>query len=187
MRTSIRPRLRGRPTAYRSEYARQGEHLCRLGATDAQLAEAFGVNADTIYVWKRKHRHFAEALKRGKSRADAQVAEALYRRAVGFTHDQVRIFRGLAAGKARVIPYAEYYPPDTTACIFWLKSRWPAQWKDRQAVEHSGPGGGALAVEDCWNPADLEHELARREAATRRTRDRPCFSQIECHNSNGLE
>ena len=28
--------------------------------------------------------------------------------------------------------------PDTTAAIFWLKNRKPAQWRDKQQVEHSG-------------------------------------------------
>ena len=32
----------------------------------------------------------------------------------------------------------KYYPPDTTAGIFWLKNRKPAEWRDKQEVEHSG-------------------------------------------------
>lgn len=28
--------------------------------------------------------------------------------------------------------------PDTTAQIFWLKNRKPAQWRDKQDIEHSG-------------------------------------------------
>ena len=39
---------------------------------------------------------------------------------------------------AGVVPYTEHYPPDTTACIFWLKNRQKAAWRDRQEVEHSG-------------------------------------------------
>jgi hypothetical protein len=33
-------------------------------------------------------------------------------------------------------PYVEYVPPDTTAAIFWLKNRCPAQWRDRWQLEH---------------------------------------------------
>jgi hypothetical protein len=35
-------------------------------------------------------------------------------------------------------PIRKFYPPDTTAAIFWLKNRAPAQWRDKQEIEHSG-------------------------------------------------
>jgi hypothetical protein len=28
----------------------------------------------------------------------------------------------------------EHVPPDVTACIFWLKNRKPADWRDAQRV-----------------------------------------------------
>ncbi len=31
--------------------------------------------------------------------------------------------------------YEEVHAPDTTACIFWLKNRKPAEWRDKQDVE----------------------------------------------------
>jgi hypothetical protein len=31
------------------------------------------------------------------------------------------------------------------ACCFWLKSR--AGWKEKQEIEHSGPGGGGLRIQ----------------------------------------
>ena len=41
-------------------------------------------------------------------------------------------------GAEQVIEYEERFPPDTTACIFWLKNRQNANWRDRRDVEHSG-------------------------------------------------
>ena len=38
----------GRPSSYKPEYAKMARHLCKLGATDADLAEAFGVSVVTI-------------------------------------------------------------------------------------------------------------------------------------------
>jgi hypothetical protein len=32
------------------------------------------------------------------------------------------------------VPYVEYVPPDTTACIFWLKNRRKDLWRDRVDV-----------------------------------------------------
>ncbi len=36
------------------------------------------------------------------------------------------------------VPYVEHYAPDTTAAIFWLKNRQPAQWRDKIEAELSG-------------------------------------------------
>ena len=43
---------------------------------------------------------------------------------------------------------------DTTAQIFWMKTR--ARWKEEQIIEHTGPGGSALtpAVIQLVGPAD---------------------------------
>ena len=46
----------GRPKGsdtYKPEYAGQAEKLCRLGATDAEMGDFFGVCEDTINAWKR--------------------------------------------------------------------------------------------------------------------------------------
>jgi len=38
----------GRPSGYREEFAEQARKLCRLGATDKELADFFGVDEATI-------------------------------------------------------------------------------------------------------------------------------------------
>jgi hypothetical protein len=70
--------------------------------------------------------------------ADAEVAEKLFKRATGYSHDAVKIFND--QGAPLQVPYTEHYPPDTTACIFWLKNRRPDLWRDKveQQLEHSG-------------------------------------------------
>ncbi len=37
-----------------------------------------------------------------------------------------------------MVPTIKHYPPDTTACIFWLKNRQRDKWRDRLDHEHSG-------------------------------------------------
>jgi hypothetical protein len=41
-----------RPTKYKSEYVQDVEKLCKLGATDKDLADFFSVNEGTINEWK---------------------------------------------------------------------------------------------------------------------------------------
>lgn len=117
-----------------------------LGATDRDLAEAFAVAESTISLWKLRHREFSEALKAGKERADANVAKSLYRRALGYEHEAVKIVADAKTGDQLIIPYIERYPPDTTACIFWLKNRRPADWRDKQDHEVTGKDGAPIAV-----------------------------------------
>jgi hypothetical protein len=38
-------------------------------------------------------------------------------------------------GNVTKAPYREHVPPDVTACIFWLKNRNPAQWRDAWQLE----------------------------------------------------
>ena len=128
----------GRPSKYKPEYDIQATKLARLGATDKELADFFDVNEDTVHEWKKVHVTFSESIKAGKALADANIAQRLYERAMGFEHDSEEI--KVADGEVIRVPIRKIYPPDTTAAIFWLKNRRPDKWRDKteQTVEHSG-------------------------------------------------
>ena len=119
----------GRPTDFRDEYVEQARKLAMLGATDREAAEFFDVAESTLYLWKHTHPAFSEALKVGKETADNRVEQSLYRRALGYSHDAVKMHS--VEGAVVTTPYVEHYPPDTTAAIFWLKNRRPDQWRDK--------------------------------------------------------
>lgn len=128
----------GRPTEYKEDYAEKAYKLCLLGATDKQLADFFEVSEQTINTWKQAHPEFLESLRLGKDEADANVANSLYRRALGYSHDAVKIVANATTKEEHIVPYTEHYPPDTTACIFWLKNRQKNKWRDKTEQEHSG-------------------------------------------------
>lgn len=109
------------------------------------MADAFGVNVDTIYEWKNKHKLFSEAIKKGKEEADAHIADSLYQRAKGYSHDDVHISNYM--GEITITPIKKHYPPDTTACIFWLKNRQKEIWRDVSRQEHTGKDGGPIRQE----------------------------------------
>jgi hypothetical protein len=134
-----------RPSSYTEEMAAQAEALCRLGATDQDLAEFFGVSIRTISRWQTQYEAFCRALKEGKSEADARVERSLYQRAVGYSHDAVKILQD--KGSPVIVPYTEHCPPDTTACIFWLKNRRPDLWREKVLTEVSGPDGGPIPTQ----------------------------------------
>ena len=136
----------GRKTLYRAEYAKQAEKLCRLGATDADLADFFGVTVRTILNWQTWHEPFFRALKSGKAEADDRVERSLYLRAVGYTFDAVKIFMPAGAKAPVFAEYREHVPPDTTACIFWLKNRRREEWRDKIDHEHTGTDDGPIQI-----------------------------------------
>jgi hypothetical protein len=134
----------GRPTKFKPEFVEQAQALCRLGATDAQLANFFNVAVSTISLWKVQRQDFSEALKVPKKEADDAVEASLYRRAMGYEADEIDI--RVVDGQVVKTPIRRIYPPDTTAMIFWLKNRRPADWRDMQAREHTGPNGGPVQI-----------------------------------------
>jgi hypothetical protein len=133
---------RGRPTKYDPTYNDLAFKYCLLGATDKELASFFDVNEDTVHEWKRVYPEFSESIKRGKEEADANVANRLYQRAMGFEHDSEEIkvvsLGGKEGSEIQRVPIRKVYPPDPTAAIFWLKNRQPGRWRDKQEIQHSG-------------------------------------------------
>ena len=125
----------GRPTKFKPEYKEQVYKLCLLGATDKDMADFFNVREATINRWK-KLKGFCESIKRGKIDADANVAKSLYKRACGYEHPEDKIF--CTDGDVTTVETTKHYPPDTAACIIWLKNRDPDRWKDRKDVNLSG-------------------------------------------------
>ena len=107
-----------------------------------EVADFFDVTARTLYLWKHKYPDLGEALKIGKEAADDRVEMSLYRKATGYTFDSENVFQ--YKGEIIRAPIVEHVPPSDTACIFWLKNRRKAEWRDKIDHEHAGPNGGEI-------------------------------------------
>lgn len=127
-----KPSKGGRPSSYKPEFVEQALKLTRLGATDKQMADFFNVTEKTLNNWKTEHDEFLQSLKVGKLMADAEVSNSLFHRALGYSHDDVDI--RVLDGRIVQTPLIKHYPPDTTACIYWLKNRQPELWRDKTEV-----------------------------------------------------
>jgi hypothetical protein len=68
-------------------------------------------------------------VRRGRAVADARVVRALFDRACGFSHKVTRT--KLYQGEERTITNTVSYPPDTQACMFWLRNRQRQYWQAR--------------------------------------------------------
>lgn len=102
------------------------------GLTDEQIAENMGIGVRTLYRWKNENCQFRQALKKGKDAADREIENALFKRAKGYdvTETRTKEKNGEAVERTTI---TRHIPGDTTAQIFWLKNRKPAQWRDSVA------------------------------------------------------
>jgi hypothetical protein len=90
-------------------HRRQVEALAGYGVPEADIAGLVGIDAKTL------RKHYRHELAFGHTKANAKVAENLFRKATG-------------DGRESVI-----------AAIFWLKAR--GRWKETSLNEHSGLDG----------------------------------------------
>lgn len=125
----------GRPTKYNPEFNEMVEKFCKLGATNEELADFLGVSYATLKHWKDKNPEFKQAVMKGKAVADAKVAEALYQRAIGYSHNEDKIFQH--EGSPIIVPTKKHYPPDTAAAFIWLRNRRPKDWRQQpEVIQH---------------------------------------------------
>lgn len=149
VKTTHVPRIRcNSGVTYMDDHPRQVEMLGRLGASDAEIAAFFRIDAATLAEWRRAHPAFAEAFEKGQGAADALVERRLFERATGYSHEATKVLQ--RGGETVVVPYLEHHPPDVRAMLFWLTNRRPDRWRERS---DRAPGGeGPLLV--TWLPHD---------------------------------
>ena len=80
----------------------------------------------------------SDALNEGRSYADSFVEDGLYKRAVGLKVTEKKTIVGTDKNGEKKPIRAEIIekelPPDTVACINWLKNRHPELWRDVKDV-----------------------------------------------------
>ena len=126
----------GRPMTYKPEFCELARNYCLLGATNEELGECFGVTRRTIDNWIAGQPAFEAAVKAGRIVADAKVASGLYARATGYECKVKRT--ALYRGEPRKLETNVFLPPDTQACIFWLRNRRRQSWRDAPREPDSG-------------------------------------------------
>ena len=129
----------GRKSKYNDFYVRWVRSLARRGLTVQEIADEIEVSKSTLCKWVSEHEELSDALKEGRSFADAKVEDSLYTRAVGtkVTEKKTIISAATADGgqkPVRIEIVEREVAPDVTACIYWLKNRKPQEWRDRVEI-----------------------------------------------------
>ena len=94
------------------ENRKQVETLAGFGVPQIDIARTIGINQDTL------RKYYRDELDNGETKANAAVAQSLYKKALGDNASSV------------------------TAAIFWLKTR--AGWKETTTTELVGKDGGPI-------------------------------------------
>lgn len=125
---------------YNSEYHDDWAwSLAIKGATNEEIAQAFGISTRTFIRWRREHESLDKAVTEGKDIADSKVEKSLYQRALGYkvTDAEKIVDLDLQTGEQksmRVKTVEKNIVPDTMAIMYWLNNRRRTQWSQRQEV-----------------------------------------------------
>lgn len=122
----------GRPSSYRPEYCERIVELMKEGRSLEGCASLLGVHPDSLYEWQKVHTEFSEAIRAGRAAATTFWEDRL-----------IDVAKG-ATGNAQAIQWA-----------LRNRSRAASGWHhDAQRLEHSGPEGGPMQIEQ--QPAKID-------------------------------
>ena len=113
----------------------------RDGHTDKQVCDALGISVATFIKFKDCKVELFEATRINKGIADLTVENSLFKRANGFSFDEVtQELRKGDDGKdeLRITKVVKKtLPPETLAASLWLRNRQNKKWRDKQQVENT--------------------------------------------------
>lgn len=134
----------GRKTvsAYNPQYhIAWGWSLAIKGATDQEIADAFGVSRMTINRWKKKYPEFAASLANGKKAADARVEKSLFDRCIGYEVEEeektIDVHKDGTSKIGTIRTRKKKILPDVMAIMYWLnnRSRDTGEWAQMQNIK----------------------------------------------------
>lgn len=125
----------GRPSRYDAEikpHLTEIENAVKSGATDKEIADAFGMSVSSIYEYKRKYKEFSQAFARGRKRIVYEIKAALLKKALGFEYQEEKtVAKKDKEGKNIVLieQYKRYCVPSETAAAMLLRN-YDENWRD---------------------------------------------------------
>jgi hypothetical protein len=134
--------------------------LCLLGHTQSTIATFIGVSTTTLNNWMKKYPDFHDAIKNGTTLADANVAAALYNRAIGTKIHQEKVVINPTDGSIHRAIVTESIPADVKAATFWLTNRQRKIWSNTDRLEHSGLNSAPIIIEFAKKPVNKEESEA---------------------------
>lgn len=130
--------INGSRSTFQASFVPRALEMNRVGLTEAEIADMFGVSVMTLWRWRVAHPEFAEAFKLGRAAAGDRIVSSMFHRAVGYTYPSEKIV--VVDKKVERVPIKEHVPPDVGAGQFLLTNWRPGEYRNRSQVEVGGPG-----------------------------------------------
>ena len=115
--------------------------LAMKGATNKEIADAFGITARTLARWYEKYVSFQKSMDDGRANPDTKVEQSLYRRAIGYeveeTETIIEMDKDGNQKPARIRRTKRHIPAENMAMIYWLnnRKRKTGEWSQRQELD----------------------------------------------------
>lgn len=125
----------GRPSKYDTEVKPHLEEIKKAvasGATNEEIAEAFGIAISTLQKYKAEKPELKEAFARGRKKIVFEIKGALLKKALGFEYEEEkRVGRKDKDGENIVLieKYKKYSVPSETAAAMLLRN-YDENWRD---------------------------------------------------------
>lgn len=158
----------GRPPVYNPDYhPRMAKTLIALhGMSHMQLAQVFSVTDAAIAQWKSNHPEFLRSLTEGwYDWNNPKVKKSLAKQAVGYFLDEEKVFCN-SNGDVTRVTVKRWYPPVTTATIFWLTNRCKEDWVHMNRMEITGKDGKPIQTQDQATQTLLKELLSKTDPET---------------------
>lgn len=124
----------------------------RDGLTDEQIMHNMGIKSkSTFYGYLKKYPNISNSIKKGKEIVDYEVENALYKRALGYSYDEVtrEKVKNPVTEKWEMVEtkrVTKEVQPDVGAIMAWLKNRKPDKWRDKPNI--TDDDNGVVIVDD---------------------------------------
>ena len=115
------------------KFMQQATQLAKLGLTDDQIASVWGVEHVTLDKWKNNKPGLYDALQQGRIQSLGEVADALFKSAVGYYYEEDAITS--YQGEVTVTRVKKYAKPNTWAAAKILAIRDRLNWSEVQRTE----------------------------------------------------
>lgn len=126
-------------TGLRNASAAALEKLVSYGHTDEFIASLFDVPVRVFKQWLEENPQLKASVLRWRAGQNDRVEQALFKRAVGCSHKETVVKVDKKTKSVDLIEIDKHYPPDTTACLSWLKNKDPENWnKEVQNINKTG-------------------------------------------------
>lgn len=130
------------------------EGWAKNGMTNEEMYNALNVSKDVFYRWRKEKPEFKAALMKGKFESNGEILNSAFKQATGYYQTVTEPFKvktfeefvdpetgRTSLEEVEVIidhTYNKFFPPTTAMAIFMLKNRIPADYKDKQDLNHTG-------------------------------------------------